>query len=143
MRTLDPEMQVISDPDGPIGLAGVMGGGDSEVTDTTTALLLESANFDNVNIRRTSTRLRLRSEASLRFDKGLSPELPPRGLRRATQFLAELTGGTVAKGIIDVYPGAKESVPLHITEERIKQVLGIPIGLEDGAGGAGIAGIRV
>ena len=66
----------------------------------------------------------------MRFDKGLSPELPPRGLRRATQLLAELAGGTVAEGIIDVYPGAKESAPLHITEERIKQVLGIPIGLE-------------
>ena len=98
--------------------------------ETTTSLLLESANFDNVNIRRTSTRLRLRSEASLRFDKGLSPELPPRGLRRATQLLAELADGTVAKGIIDVYPGAKESAPLHITEARIKQVLGVPIGLE-------------
>ena len=130
LRTLDPEMQVISDPDGPIGLAGVMGGGDSEVSETTTSLLLESANFDNVNIRRTSTRLRLRSEASLRFDKGLSPELPPRGLRRATQLLAELADGMVAKGIIDVYPGAKESASLHITEARIKQVLGIPIGLE-------------
>ena len=98
-------MLLITDPDGPIGLAGVMGGANTEVTEDTRTLLLESANFNNVNIRRTSTRLRLRSEASLRFDKGLSPELPPRGLRRATQLLAELAGGSVAKGIIDVYPG--------------------------------------
>ena len=129
-RPLDPEMLVITDPDGPIGLAGVMGGANTEVTEDTNTLLLESANFNNVNIRRTSTRLRLRSEASLRFDKGLSPELPPKGLRRATQLLAELAEGTVAKGIIDVYPGAQEKAPVHLTEARIEQVLGISIEME-------------
>lgn len=129
-RPLDPEMLVITDPDGPIGLAGVMGGANTEVTEHTKTLLLESANFNNVNIRRTSTRLRLRSEASLRFDKGLSPELPPKGLRRATQLLAELAGGTVAKDIIDVYPGAGEKAPVHLTEARIEQVLGISIEME-------------
>ena len=129
-RPLDPEMLVITAPDGPIGLAGVMGGANTEVTQDTKTLLLESANFNNVNIRRTSTRLRLRSEASLRFDKGLSPELPPRGLRRATQLLAELAGGAVAKGIIDVYPGAKDKPSLSITESRIKQVLGISMGMD-------------
>ncbi len=129
-RPLDPEMLVITDPDGPIGLAGVMGGANTEVTEDTKTLLLESANFNNVNIRRTSTRLRLRSEASLRFDKGLSPELPPKGLRRATQLLAELAGGTVAKDIIDVYPGVGKKVPVHLTEARIEQVLGISIEME-------------
>ena len=129
-RPLDPEMLVITDPDGPVGLAGVMGGANTEVSEDSKTLLLESANFDNVNIRRTSTRLRLRSEASLRFDKGLSPELPPRGLRRATQLLAELAEGKVAKGIIDVYPGAREQAPLSITEGRIKQVLGISMGMD-------------
>ena len=129
-RPLDPEMLVIADPDGPIGLAGVMGGANTEVTENTTTLLLESANFNNVNIRRTSTRLKLRSEASIRFDKGLSPELPPRGLRRATQLLAAIAGGAVARGIIDVYPGAREQAPLGITESRIKQVLGIAMGMD-------------
>ena len=129
-RPLDPEMLLITDPDGPIGLAGVMGGANTEVTEDTKTLLLESANFNNVNIRRTSTRLRLRSEASLRFDKGLSPELPPKGLRRATQLLAELAGGSVAKGIIDVYPGARERATLHLTEGRIQQVLGISITMD-------------
>ena len=129
-RPLDPEMLVITDPDGPIGLAGVMGGANTEVTKDTKTLLLESANFNNVNIRRTSTRLRLRSEASLRFDKGLSPELPPKGLRRATQLLSELADGTVAKGIIDIYPGAREQAPLSITESRIKQVLGVSIEMD-------------
>ena len=129
-RPLDPEMLVITDPDGPIGLAGVMGGANTEVTEDTKTLLLESANFNNVNIRHTSTRLRLRSEASLRFDKGLSPELPPKGLRRATQLLAELAGGTVAKSIIDVYPGTCSQTPLRITGSRIKQVLGISMGMD-------------
>ena len=123
-------MLLITDPDGPIGLAGVMGGANTEVTEDTKTLLLESANFNNVNIRRTSTRLRLRSEASLRFDKGLSPELPPKGLRRATQLLAELAGGSVAKGIIDVYPGAPGKATLRLTEDRIRQVLGISIPMD-------------
>ena len=129
-RLLDPEMLVITDPDGPIGLAGVMGGANTEVTEDTKTLLLESANFNNVNIRRTSTRLRLRSEASLRFDKGLGPQLPPKGLRRATQLLAELAEGKVAQGIIDVYPGARDQATLHLTEGRIQQVLGISIPMD-------------
>ena len=128
-RALDPEMLVIADPDGAVGLAGVMGGANTEVTESTTTLLLESANFDNVNIRRTSMRLRLRTEASIRFDKGLSPGLPPKGLVRATQLLTELAGGTAASGIIDVYPGAREQAPLHITESRIAQVLGVAVPL--------------
>ncbi|MFQ5875209.1 MAG: phenylalanine--tRNA ligase subunit beta, partial [Dehalococcoidia bacterium] len=129
-RALDEEMLAITDPRGPVGLAGVMGGANTEVLENTKAVLLESANFNNVNIRHTSTKLRLRSEASIRFDKGLSPELPLPALLRATQFLAELAGGTVAKGVIDVYPGKVERKPLHITSRRVEQVLGLRIETE-------------
>ncbi|MEE9198883.1 MAG: phenylalanine--tRNA ligase subunit beta, partial [Dehalococcoidia bacterium] len=126
-RDLDEEMLLIADPAGAIGLAGVMGGANTEVSEDTTAILLESANFNNVNIRRTSTRLRLRSEASLRFDKGLSPELPLPALLRATQLLAELTGGIVARGVIDIYPGRVEREPLRLTSRRVQQVLGLKV----------------
>ena len=126
-RVLDGEMLAITDPVGPIGLAGVMGGANTEVTEDTTAILLESANFNHINTRRTSTRLRLRSEASIRFDKGLSPELPLPALRRATQLLAELAGGKVARGVIDVYPEKAEQQLLHLTSRRTEQVLGTHI----------------
>lgn len=126
-RELDAEMLAITDPQGPVGLAGVMGGANTEVSEGTTAVLLESANFNNVNIRRTSDRLKLRSEASIRFDKGLSPELPIQGLRRATQLLAEVGGGTVTRGVIDVYPGKLEPEPVAVTPGRVEQVLGISV----------------
>ena len=126
-RKLDSEMLAITDPQGPVGLAGVMGGANTEVSEDTRSVLLESANFNNVNIRRTSDRLKLRSEASTRFDKGLSPELPIQGLRRATQLLAELGGGTVARGVIDVYPGKVRQEPVVMTAARVEQVLGISV----------------
>ena len=126
-RELDEGMLAITDPAGAIGLAGVMGGVSTEVSEDTTAILLESANFNNVSIRRTSTRLRLRSEASIRFDKGLSPELPLPALLRATQLLAELAGGTVAKGVIDLYPGKEERIPLRLSSHRVQKVLGLEI----------------
>ena len=126
-RPLDPDMLAIADPSGPVGLAGVMGGARSEVSDKTTSVLLESASFNNVSIRRTSIRLKLRSEASLRFDKGLSPGLPLQALKRATQLLAQVAGGTVARGVIDIFPGKTRSRPLRLTSRRLEQVLGTRI----------------
>ena len=102
-----------------------MGGEASEVSDNTTAILLESANFNRENIRRTGQAMKMRSEASLRFEKGLSPELAFYALRRATQLIVELAGGTAAKGIVDVYPGEAERKPISLTSARVKQVLGI------------------
>ncbi|MBI2846600.1 MAG: phenylalanine--tRNA ligase subunit beta [Chloroflexi bacterium] len=130
-RSLDPHMLVIADGKGPVALAGVMGGADSEVTEDTTSVLLESANFHNSSIRYTSALLRMRSEASLRFEKGLSPELPPIALKRATRLLVELGGGKAARGIIDVYPGRVERKPVILTGQRLKKVLGMEIGVEE------------
>ena len=129
-RDLNPNMLIIADEKYPIALAGVMGGADSEVIDPTTAILLESANFNNVSIRRTSVKLNLRSEASSRFEKGISPELAPIALRRATQLLLELAGGKAARGIADVYPGKKEKKPLLLPKERVSRVLGLELSTE-------------
>ncbi len=128
-RFLSPDMLVIADKEGPIALAGVMGGLESEVTEATTAILLESANFNNVSIRRTSNSLRLRSEASSRFEKGISPELTVPALQRATKLILELAGGRAARGIIDVYPGRVERVPILLSTTRVKRVLGMEIGI--------------
>lgn len=129
-RDLDPSMLVIADEKDPVALAGVMGGADSEVIDTTKAILLESANFNGASIRRTSARLNLRSEASARFEKGISPELAPIALRRATQLLLELADGKAARGIVDVYPGHKDREPVLLPRERVRRVLGLDLNTE-------------
>ena len=130
-RELTGDMLVIADADGPVAIAGVMGGAASEVTEETTSILIESANFNAASLRRTSTRLKLRSEASLRFEKGLSPELPMPALRRATQLMAELSGSKIAKGIIDVYPVKRKTKPVSLTTKRVERVLGTNIGLKE------------
>ncbi len=129
-RDLNPNMLIIADERDPIALAGVMGGAESEVIDPTTSILLESANFNNISIRRTSMKLNLRSEASARFERGLSPELAPIALRRATQLLLEIAGGKAAKGIADIYPGKKEKKPVLLSKERVSRILGLELSTE-------------
>ncbi len=126
-RKVTSDMLAIADQTRPIALAGVMGGEDSEVNDETTSILLESANFNRENIRRTAQATKMRTEASLRFEKGLSPELALHAVRRATQLMVELAGGEAAKGIVDVYPGEAERKPISLTNGRVKQVLGMDI----------------
>ena len=101
-RELDPDMVVIADADGPTSLAGVMGGERSEVHDGTTRVLLEAAVWDGPNVNRTSTRLGLRSEASSRFEKGLSPEGCLEAQAVATRLFAEVLGARPVGGTVDV-----------------------------------------
>src|SRR2546425_479756 len=103
-RKLTPNMLLITDPEGPTAIAGVMGGAISEVNEKTTTVLLEAANFLATSVRRTSVALGLRTDASSRFEKGLDPELTLVGANRAMQLMAELAGGTVHPGMVDVYP---------------------------------------
>ena len=125
-RKLSADNLLIADPAQAIGIGGVMGGANSEITANTTNMLLESATFHPLNNRRTSTDLNLRTEASLRFEKGLRPELAPIALRRATQLILETAGGQAAAGIIDVFPGAETEVPaVPLTVARLRQVLGM------------------
>ncbi len=126
-REFDSEMLLICDGEGPVGIAGVMGGGNSEVSDKTKTVLLEIANFKPGNIRRTSTQLKLRTEASLRFEKGLGMEMPEYAQHRALHLFEQLTGGTVASGLVDVYPGKAERPTVKVTASRIEQVLGISV----------------
>ncbi len=131
MRHLSSDMLVIADARNPVGLAGVMGGAASEMTEATTAVLLESANFSATNIRRTATDLRIRTEASYRFERNLNPDLAPLALWRATCLIQELAGGQVASGIIDLYPGRVERPSLPLTLDRVEKVLGVRFSLED------------
>lgn len=124
-RILDENMLVIADEDKAIGLAGVMGGQNTEITDETVNILIESANFNGSNIRYTSKKLGLRSEASLRFEKGLDPEITVLACNRAAQLMSEISNGKVLKGMIDVYPKPFNEKILDIKPERINKLLGI------------------
>jgi phenylalanyl-tRNA synthetase beta chain len=129
-RTLDAEMLVIEDADGPTSIAGVMGGARSEVEDGTTRVLMEVASWVGPNIHRTSNILGLRSEASGRFEKGLAPEQAMDAQTVATRLMVELTGATVVGGTIDAGPFASEPWPnatIRLREHKVASLLGLVI----------------
>ena len=130
-RELTPDTLLITDASGPIGLAGVMGGESTEVSDATVNILLEAACFSTSSISRTSRRLGLFSEASSRFEKGVDRAACVRALDRAADLMAELAGGEVAPGVIDVYPLPAEPVVLELRISRLDAVIGASIPAEE------------
>jgi len=130
-RALNPDILLIADKEEAVAVAGIMGGLDSEVTDRTDTILLESANFNQAAIRRGCSHLQLQSEASIRFDKGLNSELPLLPLRRATQLLLELAGGRAARGIIDVYPGKSKPKPILLSAQEVKRLSGLKVNVDE------------
>ena len=130
-RELNTEVLVIADARDPIGLGGVIGGANSEIGPETINVLLESATFNSYNNRRTADTFRLHTDASQRFEKGLRTELAPIALRRATQLIQEVAGGTIAQGIYDIYPDADRPEPqVTMTLRRLKQILGMDVDIE-------------
>jgi phenylalanyl-tRNA synthetase beta chain len=132
--TLDGQERVLSsadltirDAERAVALAGIMGGENSEISVTTTNILLESAYFNPSAIRRTSKRLGLHTESSHRFERGTDVNLLTRALDRAAELIAELAGGTVAKGIIDVYPHEIEPKSIQVRVERVNRLLGLSL----------------
>jgi phenylalanyl-tRNA synthetase beta chain len=126
-RELSPENLVIADTAGPIALAGVMGGLETEVTAATKTILLESASFDFVSVRRTARQLNLFSEASTRFSKGVHPEVVKPAAVRAAQLLHDHAGGDVLAGIVDNYPTPVPPQVIDLEAAEIRRVLGFDI----------------
>ncbi|TMB54812.1 MAG: phenylalanine--tRNA ligase subunit beta, partial [Chloroflexi bacterium] len=126
-RTLDPRMLVIADKARAIGLAGIMGGAETEVTGETTRVILESAIFNGPIIRNTARRLALRSEASMRHEKGIGHELPRLAADRAARLIAEITGARVASGIVDNDPAPRPLAVVHVEVSRAERLLGIAL----------------
>lgn len=126
-RKLNENMLVICDARGPVAVAGVMGGLDSEVTDETVNILIESAYFNPVSVRRTSRLLGLRSESSARFEKGIDIGGCVRAADRAAYLMQQLAGGTAAKGVIDNYPNPAVEKTIKLRPERVEHLLGISI----------------
>ncbi|HZG50192.1 MAG TPA: phenylalanine--tRNA ligase subunit beta, partial [Thermoleophilaceae bacterium] len=123
-RELGPEAALVCDGEGPSGIAGIMGGQVSEVSERTTRVLMEAATWVGPNIMRTSKALGLRTEASARFEKQLHPELAMAGQRLAARLLVELCGARMAPGTIDVYPKRAEPRVAVLRHERMERLLG-------------------
>jgi phenylalanyl-tRNA synthetase beta chain len=132
-RQLGPEDLVIADDAGPVAIAGVMGGSDTEVSSTTTNVLLESANFDFLSIRRTMKRFDLPSEASLRFSRGVHPEVARPAAERAAELMRQHAGGTVSRGLVDCYaaPVPRRIIELSMTE--VRRILGVEFSIDEAA----------
>ncbi|HLX35804.1 MAG TPA: phenylalanine--tRNA ligase subunit beta [Candidatus Limnocylindrales bacterium] len=128
VRELDPSTLVIADPSGPIGIAGVMGGAGSEIGETSRNVVIESAIFDPVSIRRTAFRYALRSEASLRFEKGQELRLARIGADRTARLVHEWAGGEVARGRVDTNPMEPEERTVAFRPGRVDRLLGTSLG---------------
>jgi len=132
---LTPDRLLVCDPTGPLGIAGVMGGVSSEVSDQTTRVLLEAAIWEPTTIRRAAQTLKLPSEASRRFERGVDYELPPLMQRRALSLIGQLNPqAIVGRGMIDVYSRPWKPVVLHLPPHEVKRIVGIDLSAEEIAG---------
>jgi phenylalanyl-tRNA synthetase beta chain len=124
-RELTPDNLVIADTAGPVALAGVMGGQETEVSDGTTNILLESANFDPIGIRRTARAFNLPSEASARFSRGIHPETVRPAAERAADLMRQHAGATVCRGLVDEYPAPLPRQVIHLDLAEVRRLLGM------------------
>jgi phenylalanyl-tRNA synthetase beta chain len=127
MRELSADMLVIADAERPVAIAGVMGGADSEVADGTTVIVLESAYFNPLSVRRTSRKLGLKTEASMRFERGADPRLPVMAMERACALLDAIGAGRARGTVVDRYPARVEPRTLRLRRAKIGGLLGVPV----------------
>ena len=125
-RKLDDDSLLIADPDGGIGLAGIMGGENSEISESTHNVFLESANFNPQNNRRTAGMLGMRSEATLRFEKGLRADLAEVAIKRCLRIIQQVAGGVIAPGLLDEWPGrGTEQSHVVLSKQHVLRVMGV------------------
>lgn len=124
---LDTDMLIIADPDGPVAVAGVMGGLETEVSEKTTWVLLEDAYFDPVSVRTTCRRLSLPSESAFRFERIVDIENVDWASKRTAQLIAKVAGGKVAKGVVDVYPKKPTQKQVSLRLSRLNGLLGVEV----------------
>jgi len=130
-RDLDPDTLLIADPNGPLAIAGVMGGASSEISDATRDVVIESAIFDPISIRRTAFRYALRSEASLRFEKGQEHRLARLGADRTARLITEWAGGSVARGVVDTDPTEPAPSTVAFRPARVERLLGTTLPVDE------------
>jgi phenylalanyl-tRNA synthetase beta chain len=132
-RELAPEMLVIADSDRPVAIAGVMGGADTEISESTTNVLIESAYFNPASVRHTARRLGMDTEASYRFARGADFEGQVRAADRVARMIAEIAGGQVLKGALDVYPAPITRDSVSLRESRIERLTGLKVSIDQAA----------
>lgn len=130
-RVMDPDVLMICDGEKPVGIAGIMGGENSMITDDVRTVLFEAACFDGVNIRKSSKRIGLRTDASAKFEKGLDPNNAQAAIDRACQLVEELGAGEVVGGMVDVYTDEKKPVRIPFEPDRINALLGTALSKEE------------
>ncbi|HTA57691.1 MAG TPA: phenylalanine--tRNA ligase subunit beta [Candidatus Baltobacteraceae bacterium] len=147
-RTLDPSVCMVCDGDGsrPIGIGGIMGGAETEISFSTKNVLIECAWFDPISVRRSARSLRLHTEASTRFGRGADPEMAEFASRRAAELILQLAGGELLSGVVDVYPGKRAAKKITITRAELLRVMGADVpdkDLETILSALGFAPVRV
>lgn len=130
-RQLDENVLMICDAKKAVGIAGIMGGENSMITDHVTTMLFEAACFDGTNIRKSGKRIGLRTDASAKFEKGLDPNLAMEAMNRACQLVEELGVGEVVGGAVDIYPVKREGVKIPFEPDKYNKLLGTDIPAED------------
>ena len=147
-RTVDANICVVCDGDGsrPVGIGGIMGGAETEISFSTKNVLIECAWFDPISIRRAARSLRLHTEASTRFGRGADPEMAEFASRRAAELILQLAGGELLSGVVDVYPGRRAAKKITITRAELLRVMGADVpdkDLETILSALGFAPVRV
>jgi phenylalanyl-tRNA synthetase beta chain len=147
-RTLDPGTCMISDGDGShaVGIAGIMGGAETEISSWTKNVLIECAWFDPIAIRRATRILKLHTEASTRFGRGADPETAELASRRTAELILQLAGGELLAGVVDIYPGKRTGKKIRVTRAEILRVMGADVPdkeIEAGLGALGFSPVRV
>jgi phenylalanyl-tRNA synthetase beta chain len=147
-RVLDPPICVIADGDGSraVGIGGIMGGGETEISFSTKNVLIECAWFEPIAIRRATRFLKLHTEASTRFSRGADPEMAELASRRCAELILQLAGGELLGGVVDVYPGKRVPKKITLTRAEILRVMGADVAdreVESILGALGLAPVRV
>ena len=147
-RTLDPSVCMVCDGDGsrPIGIGGIMGGAETEISFSTKNVLIECAWFDPISVRRSARSLRLHTEASTRFGRGADPEMAEFASRRAAELILQLAVGELLSGVVDVYPGKRTAKKITVTRAELLRVMGADVPdkvLETILSALGFAPVRV
>ncbi|MEP7287554.1 MAG: phenylalanine--tRNA ligase subunit beta [Chloroflexota bacterium] len=132
-HTLEYFTVLVCDAEGVLSIAGIMGGDESKVLPTTKSVLLEAANWNYINIRRTMFTQKMSSEAGLRFSRGIHPAQCERGLKRAIELMRELGSGTIAQGMMDLYPLPAPVIEVDLPLSEVKRLVGIPFSAENAA----------
>ncbi len=126
-RTLTKDMCVIADATCALGIGGVMGGADTEISFSSRNILLEAAWFDPISVRRTAKALGLRTEASYRFERGADPEMAELASRRAAELIQQVAGGEILSGVVDVYPSREQEKKIQLARKEILRMMGADV----------------